>query len=178
MQRIAVIGCGGSGKSTLACQLGAILGIEVIHLDTLYWRPGWVEPPKDEWRRRVEELVRRETWILDGNYGGTLEIRLAAADTILFLDLPRTVCLWRAIRRRFQYHGKPRVDRAPGCAEQIDWPFLKWIWDFQSSRRPAMLERLERYAEGRKIIILRSSAEVRRFLDEVTLRSEKRLSQG
>jgi adenylate kinase family enzyme len=167
MRRIAIVGCGGSGKSTLARQLGAILGIEVLHLDAFHWQPGWIEPPKDEWRRVVEDLVRRESWILDGNYGGTLDIRLGAADTIIYLDLPRTVCLWRAIRRRFQYHGKPRPDMAPGCPDKLDWAFLKWIWTYPASRRAAMLQRLERYADGRVIIILRNSTEVRRFLDEL-----------
>ena len=70
MTKIAIIGSGGSGKSVLARQLGDVLNIEVIHLDAVHWRPGWVEPPDDEWRETVESLVTGESWIIDGNYGG------------------------------------------------------------------------------------------------------------
>ena len=72
MKKILVIGSGGSGKSTFARRLGARLSLEVIHLDAHHWRAGWVAPPKDEWRRQVEELTRRESWVMDGNFSGTL----------------------------------------------------------------------------------------------------------
>jgi adenylate kinase family enzyme len=84
MKRIAIIGSCGAGKSTLARQMGTILGLEVIHLDSFFWKPGWVETPRVEWRSTVENLVKRETWIIDGNYGSTFDIRLEAADTIVF----------------------------------------------------------------------------------------------
>ena len=76
----------------MAVRLGEILRLPVIHLDRLHWRPGWVEPPKQEWRRKVEEIVTAERWIIDGNFGGTMDIRLAASDTIVFLDFPRAIC--------------------------------------------------------------------------------------
>ncbi len=167
MQKIMIIGSGGAGKSTLARQLGEILRIEVVHLDARYWQPGWVEPDKAQWERVVERLVRSETWILDGNYGGTMDLRLAAADTIIFLDLPRTLCIWRAIQRRIRYAGKSRPDMAPGCPEAIDWTFLKWIWQYPASRRPGILRKLKAYAGTKRIIRLRSSAEARCFLHQV-----------
>lgn len=89
LRRVAIIGCGGAGKSALARALGDRLGLEVVHLDRLYWRPGWVPTPSAEWRAMVAAVARRERWIADGHYGGTLDLRLAAADTVLFLDLPR-----------------------------------------------------------------------------------------
>jgi adenylate kinase family enzyme len=103
MKRIFVIGPGGAGKSTFATQLGEILGIEVIHLDSLYWKPGWVEPPKSEWAATLEALLERDTWIVDGNYSGTLERRLAVCDAVVFLDLPRRTCIWRVLRRAARY---------------------------------------------------------------------------
>ena len=165
MNRIAIIGAPGAGKSILAQQLAARLGLPVIHLDTLYWRPGWVEPPRAEWQALMEDLVTGERWIIDGNYGGTMEIRLAAADTIIFLDLPGYLCVWRAVKRYLQHLGRPRVDRAAGCSEKIDWPFLWYIWRYPATRRARVLARLEQYAAGRRIIILRSQSEIRRFLD-------------
>ncbi len=83
MRRVLVIGSGGAGKSTFARRLGDILQIDVIHLDTFYWRPGWVETPKPEWREIVLGLVQRESWIMDGNFSGTLEQRLEACDTVI-----------------------------------------------------------------------------------------------
>ncbi len=86
MRRVMIIGSGGSGKSTLARQLGKILNIEVFHLDAIHWKPGWVETPLDEWKAIIDELTKKETWIIDGNYGDcTMETRIQAADTIIFL---------------------------------------------------------------------------------------------
>ncbi len=164
MKRIAIIGPGGAGKSTLARQIGGRLGIEVIHLDALYWRPGWVPTPRDQWEQLQRELVQRETWVLDGNYGGTLEVRLAAADTIIFLDLPRRLCLWRVLRRRLRYAGRSRPDMGPGCEERLSWEFITWIWSYPATRRPAILRLLAQHADGRAVIRLTSARDVRRFL--------------
>ncbi|MHC4225272.1 MAG: P-loop NTPase family protein, partial [Planctomycetota bacterium] len=126
MRRIAILGCAGAGKSTLALQIGESLGIEVIHLDRHFWKPGWVETPREEWAELQTELLAGESWVADGNYGATLEIRLARADTILFMDMPRRLCLWRILKRRIRYRGRARPDVAPGCPENVDWEFFRW----------------------------------------------------
>ena len=136
MQRIMIIGSPGSGKTTLARQLGALMGIEVIHLDRYFWQPGWVEPPRDEWITKQDRLVQRPQWIMDGNYSATQDIRLAVADTIIFLDTPRWLCLWRALKRRVHYHGRSRPDLPPDCPEALDWTFLRYTWSYPSERRP------------------------------------------
>ena len=167
MKRILIIGCGGSGKSTLARQLGHILGIEVIHLDSVYWKAGWVESPKAEWQTTVSELLKRDAWIMDGNYGGTLDVRLMQADTIVFLDLPRVRCLFRVIKRRIQYRGNSRPDMAAGCPEKIDWEFLKWIWNYSATSRPSVLEKIRQHANQTPTYILRTSREVGWFIQLV-----------
>ncbi len=139
MSKIAIIGSGGSGKSTLARRLGALLGIPVIHLDSLFWKPGWVETETGEWRSIQEDLVKGDCWIIDGNYSDTMDVRFEAADTLVFLDFPRSLCLWRAVRRRFQYAGRSRPDVGPGCPEKIDWDFVRWIWTFPAAQRPVLL---------------------------------------
>lgn len=101
MKKIAIIGSGGSGKSTLALKLGQIRQLPVFHLDALNWNPGWVPTPKEEWNRLMEELVLQKEWIIDGNYGGTMNVRLREADTIIYLDYPTYISLYRAIKRTF-----------------------------------------------------------------------------
>ena len=167
MKKIAIVGSCGAGKSTLARQLGEILDIEVIHLDSFYWKPGWVKTPKDEWKNTVEDLVKRETWIIDGNYNSTIDIRLNAADTIIFLDVPRTVCLWRVIKRRFQYAGKSRPDMASGCLERLTWSLIYWIWDYPIRSRPKILQKLGERADGRRIIIVQTLSKIACFLQDI-----------
>ena len=172
MKRVLVIGSGGAGKSTLARRLGERLGLEVVHLDALYWQAGWVEPAKEAWRERVAELVRADAWVMDGNYSGTLEARLAACDTVVFLDLPRTLCLWRIIKRSLTHRGRSRPDMAAGCPEQLTLEFLRWVWGYPSRSRPKVLRLLAVYAEGRRIVRLRSRAEVAEFLARLSKPSE------
>lgn len=163
MKKILVIGCGGSGKSTLAVRLGERLHLPVIHLDSMYWRPNWVETPKEEWQRAVADLVSGETWVMDGNYSGTLELRLAACDTVLFLDLPRRVCLWRVAKRWLKYRGRRRPDMADGCTEKIDLKFMSWIWGYPGRNRPKILARCEHHGADKTILRLRTTAEVEEF---------------
>jgi Adenylate kinase and related kinases len=164
MQKVLVIGSGGAGKSTLAKRLGELLEIEVLHLDKLYWQAGWVEMPKAEWRKTVEELLRRDEWIMDGNYSGTLDIRLEACDTVIFLDMARTLCLWRVLKRAIMYRNRSRPDMAEGCREQLPWEFILWIWNYPNRSRPKIIKMLESNLEGKKIIWLRSQSDVKKFL--------------
>jgi len=165
MKKIVVIGSGGAGKSTFSRRLGLRLGIEVIHLDRLYWKPGWTETPAAEWEDLVRGVIAsRDAWIVDGNYSGTLGTRIQASDTIIFLDLPRMLCLWRVVKRAFKYHGITRPDIADGCTERIDLAFLKWVWRYPQRSRPKVLALLDAHRQQRTIIRLRSPVEVEQFL--------------
>ena len=166
-RRIIVIGSGGAGKSTLATRIAARTGLPLIHLDAHYWRPGWVPTPKDEWERTVKALIAEPAWVMDGNYSGTLALRIAAADTIVFLDLPRGVCLRRVVGRRLRYHRQARPDMREGCYERLTWEFIQWIWTYPSRRRPGILERLRAVEGEKRVAILRSVAEADRFVDSL-----------
>jgi adenylate kinase family enzyme len=144
--------------------LGEATGIEVVHLDRLHWRAGWIEPPKDEWLKTVEAAIEKESWIMDGNFGGTMEMRLKASDTVIFLDLPRAVCTYRVFRRRLKYRNTHRPDMAEGCNEKIDLEFLGWVWNFPKTTRPKIEERLKRFENEKTVIRLRSKKEVEDFL--------------
>jgi adenylate kinase family enzyme len=165
MQRILVIGSAGSGKSTLSRYLGEKLSIPVIHLDRIYWKPEWVEPGKEEWLERVRDVISEESWIIDGNYSGTLAVRLEACDTIVFLDMSRLTCLWRVLYRALRYHGRSRPDMATGCVERLDIAFLLWIWHYPYRTRPKVVSLLEAYGLTRKVIHLRTHREVKLFVD-------------
>jgi adenylate kinase family enzyme len=167
VKKVLVIGCSGAGKSILSRKLGAITGLPVIHLDFHHWRPGWIEPTKDIWREQVADLIKGDAWIMDGNFGGTMDLRLANCDTVVFLDLPRHVCTWRIIKRVITYHGDTRPDLAPGCPEKFDLPFLKWVWDFPKRSRPTVLERIAKVADRVRVYRLRSNQEVEQFLDSM-----------
>lgn len=164
MNKIAIIGSGGAGKSTLAVQLGEKLGLEVYHIDALFWKPGWVSIPSDELREILADVVQRDSWIIDGNYSDSLDIRLVAADIVIFLDFPRHICLWRVIKRFLQHRGTTRPDMGPGCPEQIDWEFINWIWRFPTRSKLRILQKIEQYFCGKEVIRLRSPREVEEFL--------------
>lgn len=168
MKRVLVIGPGGSGKSTFAKRLGRILGIDVKHLDSFYWRAGWTKPSEEDWINQVNELISAESWILDGNFGGTLARRVERCDTIIFLDMPRILCLWRVTKRRLTYRNRSRPDIAEGCNEKIDLEFIDWVWNYSSRSRPRVLKLLEENKARKKIVWLRSNAEVERFLRYVS----------
>lgn len=164
MRKILVIGPGGAGKSTLAHQLGELLDIEVLHLDKFYWHPGWIETPKPAWLKTVGELLRRDAWIMDGNYSGTLDIRIEACDTVVFLDMARTLCLWRVVKRVIMYWNKRRPDMAEGCREKFSLEFILWIWNYPSRTRPKIIKMLEANLKEKKIVWLRSQSDVSSFL--------------
>ena len=164
MNRIMIIGSGGSGKSTLARTLGEILNIEVYHLDTLLWKPNWQPVPREEQKYIQEKLIQKEQWIIDGNYGGTMDIRLETADTIIFMDIHRIICMYRALKRYFQYRNKNRPDMVEGNEERINLNFYKWIWSYPKDKRPEIMEKLKDIANEKNIIILNSPKEVEEFI--------------
>jgi adenylate kinase family enzyme len=163
LQRVLVIGSGGSGKTTFARRLAERTGLPLIHLDAIYWRPGWQPTPADEWREIVEQVISRDSWIIDGNYGGTLDLRLEACDTVVFLDIPRLICLWRVLRRQLGHLGKTRPELPVGCPERLTWEFLVWIWTYPKSRRGRILERLDALAARKRVVVLRSQRAIDEF---------------
>lgn len=166
MNKVMVIGVSaGAGKSTFARRLGELTGIEVTYLDRLFWKPNWVEAPPEEFSTAQQQVVGRERWIIEGNYIKTVRIRESHADTVIYIELPLRVCLYRVLKRRVQYHGKTRQDIADGCKEKIDKAFLKFIVTTYGARKKAMKERMLRYAEeGKTVHYLKTQEQIQGFL--------------
>ena len=167
MERVMIIGCGGAGKSTLARQLGEKTGLPVVHLDKIWWEPGnWDHMEREEFDIRLAEEMSKDRWILDGNFNRTMEVRLEHCDTVIYLDLPRLVCLKSWIGRVIKNWGHHRPDMAPGCNEWFDPEMAGWIWNFNKKNRERYYALLNA-SEGKQIIILRNRRQVREFLESL-----------
>lgn len=164
-QRVLVIGPCGSGKSTLAPRLGEMLDLPVFHMDKLNWQPGWVESSNDEIRERLRAIVAAERWLIDGNYGGTLGQRLPRADTIVYLDYPISLCLWRLMKRFTFHRGKARPDMTEGCPERFDPAFLFYVATWNWGPRPRTEARLVGHED--KLIRLKNPKELDAWLASV-----------
>ncbi|MFC0011918.1 adenylate kinase [Devosia nitrariae] len=141
MERVVIAGCPGAGKSTAARRLAEITGLPVVHLDRHYWQPGWTRPDPEDWQETVSELAARPRWIMDGNYGSTLNLRLAAADTLIHLDFSTFVCASRVLRRTLTGLGGQRGgELGDGCQERLDWPFFQFVLNYRRTRRDRDLE--------------------------------------
>ncbi|RYE02702.1 MAG: hypothetical protein EOP61_07630 [Sphingomonadales bacterium] len=161
-ERILIIGSPGSGKSTLARTLAAREGLPLFHLDRLYWKPGWIESDKAEWATQVTALVEQPRWIIDGNYSGTLDLRLARADRVILLDLSPFRCAWRVLRRVLGGRGRVRADMADGCPERFDLGFLWYVLSFRVRVLPRVERKLERF--GGELVWLGTPREIAAFL--------------
>ena len=165
MERIMIIGCGGAGKSTLARKLGEKTGLPVVHLDQIWWSPGnWQHLEREEFDRRLLAEMQKPRWIMDGNYNRTMELRLDNCDTVIYLDMPRLVCLKNWIGRVIKNWGHARADMAEGCAEWFDPEMAAWIWKFNKQNRKRYHELL-RNLDGVQVHIFHSRREVKGFLD-------------
>jgi adenylate kinase family enzyme len=135
VERVLVIGSPGSGKSTMAAEIARRTGLPLIHLDQHYWRAGWIEPDDETWAGQMQALAAGERWVMDGNYGGTLNLRLPRADIVIWLDFPTRLCLWRIARRALHHRGKVRASMAEGCPEQLRPDFILHVLRFRRHSR-------------------------------------------
>ena|SRR3989344_8757273 len=160
MERILIIGLNGSGKSTFANKLGKKLNLEVTHLDKIYYEPGWKHiQTKEEWRQTIAELVFKEKWIIDGQYSSTLDIRMPAADTIIYFDFKKLFCLYRIVKRIFD-RSQP-FDKAEGNFNRLSWDLIKKVVRFP---KKYVLERIRPYENTKKIFIVKNNKEAEELL--------------
>ena len=159
MKKIIVIGCPGSGKSTVSRALHDKTDIPLYHLDMMYWNADKTTVEKSVFLERLSVVLEKDEWIIDGNYGSTMELRMAACDTVIFLDYPLDVCL-DGIRER---RGKPRSDM-PWIETEEDAEFIEFIKSYSEQQKPKVLELLEKYSD-KNIVIFKSREEANAFLN-------------
>jgi adenylate kinase family enzyme len=167
MERVLVIGSSGAGKTRFSLELARLTGLPIVHLDKEYWNEGWVVTPREVWREEVRSIVERERWILDGTFAKSLDLRLPRADTVVFLDYPRYLCMLRMAKRVLSTFGQVRCDMAPGCPERFDWVFTKWVWNYRRDQYPLIETSLKTHFAGGTLIVLKSPRETDRFLKEL-----------
>ena len=159
MKKVIVIGCPGSGKSTVSRALHDKTGIPLYHLDMMYWNANKTTVEKSVFLERLSTVLEKDEWIIDGNYGSTMELRMAACDTVIFLDYPLDVCLDGIKERR----GKPRSDM-PWIETEEDAEFIEFIKSYSEQQKPKVLELLEKYGD-KNIVIVKSREEADAFLN-------------
>jgi adenylate kinase family enzyme len=172
-QRIVIVGCSGSGKSTLARKLARQLGLPVVHLDVLYYGPGWKKSSVTEFRTRITAAHRGEAWISEGNFASwTFEIRLPRAEAIKALERPRWLCLWRVVWRAVA-ERRNRPDLPLGCREQIDRDLVDFIWNYGKVGRLEMEAARFDYGPNVPMVRLNGDREIAAFLASPETRREK-----
>ncbi|MDB6080384.1 MAG: putative kinase [Akkermansiaceae bacterium] len=160
-RRILVTGNAGSGKSTLVREIAENLRIPCHGLDAIVWAPGWRKTPAEERDRRILELIQGEAWVVDG----VSFLAQAAADTVIFLDVPRRVCFWRVAKRNWRYLFRSRPGLPAGCPEILIVPALcRIIWNFPARVRPRILERTESGGGPKCIFQVKSRGDLDTFL--------------
>ena len=158
MKRVIVIGCPGAGKSTFARKLAAKTVLPLYYLDMIWHRADRTVIGREEFDRQLDTILKKDEWIIDGNYARTLPLRLAHCDTVFFFDLPLEVCIDGAKSRL----GKERVDM-PWVDNELDPEFLQWIIDFYRDVVPEIERHLKNF--DKTIIHFHSREEVDNFID-------------
>jgi adenylate kinase family enzyme len=167
VRRIAIIGPAGSGKSRLARELSAAIGVRVVYLDRLFWKPGWVETPPVEWEAIQQRELTVDAWIADGLQEGTEHLWLDAAEVIVFLDASPMSCVWRVARRRLDSEPGPEspVDCLAAPIYRAVPKFLGYLWRYRRTTRPEVLSDLARRRGGaQEVVVVRNARELRAFL--------------
>jgi adenylate kinase family enzyme len=166
MRKVAVIGPVGAGKSRLANELGRLLGIRVLHLDTMFWKPGWVPTPPDEWEALQRREFAADSWIADAQFDDILPDWLEAADMVVFVDASPLRCLWRVSRRRLNRHASVGVPAGtdPAAFHQAFLKFLRNQWRYRRKVRRELLAELARERNGRRVVVLRRGNDAADFL--------------
>ena len=159
MKKAIVIGCPGSGKTTFAESLSAVTKLPLYYLDAVWHKPDRTHIERSEFDEKLAGVMQLDAWILDGNYARTLEARLQCCDTVFLFDLPTGVCLQGATARL----GKGRYDM-PWIDTELSPQIKQEIESFPQTVLPKIYELLERYKDGKTVIVFKSREQADAYL--------------
>lgn len=165
MKRVAVVGCPGSGKSTFCRRLANKVKLPIIHLDTYYHdksKAYFEAQDLEAWKVICTQLASEDKWIIDGNFGATFEERFARADTIVFFDYPRYLCIWRIFKRRIKFHNRPRPEMPDDWQERFDYGFMRYVWNFKKQSRHKIIDAL--HVTNADFIVLKHPRDAEKYL--------------
>lgn len=162
MKRAVVIGCSGSGKSVFSRKLRDVTGLTLYYLDMIWHKPDGTNISREEFDEKLRSIMSRDSWIIDGNYQCTLETRIKACDTVFLFDLPTETCIEGALSRI----GKRREDM-PWFENELDPQFRQWIESFRENQLPEIYRLLEKYKNGREIVIFRTREQSDKFIEKL-----------
>jgi adenylate kinase family enzyme len=166
MRRILVVGSPGAGKSTLATKLAAKLDLPLHYLDLHHWERGWHHRDAAQTRDSIRAICETATWVMDGNFAESFDLRMAWADTLIWLDYPRATCIRRILMRTIRDYGQSKPDLPDGCPEQFDAALLRFAWEFPLKSRPGIPAGIERFGSLLRVVQLRNDSEAAAFLRE------------
>ncbi len=161
MKRIMVVGPSGAGKSYFSKLLSEKLNISLYHLDNIFWNEDKTHISREEFDIRLNKIVNEDSWIIDGDYSRTYDVRMNACDTIIFLDYPLEFCL-KSVEDRI---GKKRDD-IPWIEDEFDPEFRKWIINWYKDTHPYLMDLLDKY-KNKNIIIFKNRDESKKFLNNL-----------
>lgn len=162
MKRAVVIGCSGSGKSVFSRKLRDVTGLSLYYLDMIWHKPDGTNISREEFDEKLRSIISRDSWIIDGNYQRTLETRIKACDTVFLFDLPTEICIEGALSRI----GKRREDM-PWFENELDPEFRQWIESFRTNQLPEIYKLLEKYKNGRQIVVFRTREQADKFIEKL-----------
>ncbi|MBB3913188.1 AAA family ATPase [Rhizobium fabae] len=165
-RRILVVGCSGGGKSTLSLKIAARFGLSYFSLDRdVRWLPGWMQRDRVEQRAIIASRILEDRWIMDGTNPSTFDIRLPRTEVVVWVRMPRLLCVWGAISRWMKFLGRTRPEMAPGCIEKVDWEFLRFIWTFEKKFAPRIVAGIAEHGPDVPVLQLKSRRQMRELLD-------------
>lgn len=171
IQKVSIISMPGSGKSTLAKHLAKNTKIPVYHLDNYCWKANWERVDLQTYTQKHKQLCLQNNWIIEGMNVSIVDIRLQHSDIIIWLDIPRRVCIYNIFKRLWKYYGTNVPDMPKGCKQKLTKQFIQfilWVYKNHTPTRLLLKKKLASYSH-KKIYILDSYKNVRKFLHTMNI---------